>query len=162
MFISNDTTSLIKNFLNGDNYTTELAEKVFATFDLIDERKYLEVLNIVKSFLNTVEKEIYEDLYLIYTDKDLTTKEIALIVRMINLCHRDKYYFILINNKLIYCNTSYEDFDESVIIFHINKVIKDKEFFEKINSFKKDVKSKTVNKIKEILIKFKILNKLAY
>jgi len=90
----------IYNFLKGDNLTLEFCNKIYNNLQLINSN-YIDDINKIKIILNASNKTVYNNIFFIKTKKNITDQELLLLIRFINICHKEKY-FIVINNKLVY------------------------------------------------------------
>lgn len=141
---------LLSSFLNGTNLTANLSNKIYSNLYL-ENLDYIKDINNVKDIIDKSNKTIRDNIFFIKTKGKITDKEIILLIRFINICHKNKY-FIVVNNNLvyipekitnIYSYTEINNYINTKIREHKNKIFK-----EVINKYyNKKFKSKILVKI---------------
>lgn len=107
-------------FLSGKIFDLQGSQLIFdkLNFSYYD---YLQKVNYVKKVLSTAKLLYLDGIIFIKTNKELSEEEIIILVRYINICQKDKYVIIL-NNKLIYLPTDYNEYEKVAIKTYIYSV----------------------------------------
>ena len=120
-FIENGTKTLVDQFMDGDDFDPRLSKTVLNTIDRVDDQSYEDVLKKVKTILSGSKREDYQNLFMIEVKQTLSIKEKAVLIRFINLCHKERKFFILLNNELVYFPSEYQGYDLSELHDYVNK-----------------------------------------
>lgn len=144
--IGNDTQQLIRSFLNGDECSLELSERVLNTFDMLDQTSYPRMLEHVKQLFNRVKGDRSGSVFVLSLPYELTKKEKAVLVRFINISYKGDENIIVLNNNVVYIGSMYEKYDPQKVKDYIEKAIAElqqlyraKQRREKINRWKNNL-----------------------
>lgn len=107
--VENCSQEIIIEFLEGNRFDLHLSRKVVNGMGFEDTRTYDQIVLAMKRFLSEVDKEQFMDLFIVTGDRELTVKEKAVMIRLINICHRERNYFIVYNEEIIYYPQQYTD-----------------------------------------------------
>lgn len=134
--VGNLTKELLALFVSGEmmsfnDTSVQLCATVLNTVDLTDEAEYMEVVYHVKKVLNKNPPESFQDVYIVNVPDRLTDKEKTVLIRLVNLAHKAKQYFIVLNGELIYIPKWCENYAEFDIRLHVDKTLRFKEQKEK-------------------------------
>jgi len=131
-----DVITLLNNFLEGESFQEKLADETLNLIDRVNAISYSEVLKVVKNILNYSTVDIIRDVCFVTTDKDITKsdiskKELSVLIRYINLCHKNKEIdIILLNGEIIFIKPRRFNFGERVIQEYAENL------FKKYNNYK--------------------------
>lgn len=128
--------------------------------EFISEERYKKRLKKMKMFLDHCNVNIFMDLFLIsksdYQDVDsgpIDKGDYAIIVRLVNLAHKDKHYFIVLGGELIhvplYFLTRTPDLVEEYIEHRMKQMSRNK-LFKKLTFRKESVSNDKLFKTLEI------------
>jgi hypothetical protein len=121
-------------FMDGEVFDPRLSKTVLNTIDRVDPLQYNEVVDKVKTILSSAEKQDYHNLYMVNVKENLTVKEKAVLIRYINLCHKERKFFVLLNNELVYFPSEYQKFDLSELHDYVNKQLVHMKHTETVNN----------------------------
>ena len=107
--VENYSQEIIIEFLEGNRFDPYLSRKVVSGVGFEDTRTYDQNVFAMKRFLSEVDKEQFMDLYIVTDERELTVKEKAVMIRLINMCHKERNYFIIYNEEIIYYPQQYSD-----------------------------------------------------
>ena len=135
-YVSNITRQLINEFLEGANFSTEVAEKIHNTFDYADTTGYYEDLASIKQLLTTSSHWCTDGVFVITAHRELTVKETAVSVRYINMVHTGGKNIIVINGKIVYAGAVYAQHKVADIEACVDDLIRDHEATPRRNALK--------------------------
>ena len=130
-FIENHTKEITKDFLQGKEFDPKLSSSVLNNIDLYDTSDYKVVMESVKSLLNRSVTKKMDDFFFVETQEELTNKQKCVLIRFINMCHKEKEFLIFVNNKLVHLPESYKKYNKEEVYKHIEKTLHIKEKTEK-------------------------------
>lgn len=130
-FIENHTKEITKDFLEGREFDPKLSSKILNNIDLIDTSDYKVVMEFVKNLLNRATTKKMNDFFFVETPEELTNKQKCVLIRFVNMCHKEKEFLIFVNNKLVYLPESYKKYNKEEVHKHIEKTLHIKERSEK-------------------------------
>ena len=107
--VENYSQEIVTEFLEGNHFELRLSRKVITGMDFEDQHTYDQIVFAMKRFLSEVDKEQFLDLYIVTDERELTVKEKAVMIRLINMCHKERNYFIIYNEEIIYYPQQYSD-----------------------------------------------------
>ena len=138
-FFVDHTKEITKDFLQGKEFDPKLSSSVLNNIDLYDTSDYKVVMESVKSLLNRSVTKKMDDFFFVETQEELTNKQKVVLIRFINMCHKETQYLIFVNTKLVYLPESYEKYNKDEIHKHIEKNLHIKERTERAakSNFKK-------------------------
>lgn len=119
--IENQTEILIQRFLDGEDFSLELSDQVLNTFDRADQMKYSETLKEVKNMINLMKIDKFEVFFFIENNFDLTIKQLSMVVRYVNLCHKEKENIIVVNNEVVYMNPAYSKYEKKSLEEYVHR-----------------------------------------
>lgn len=133
--------NIISEFLDGAPFTEQLCDKVVGTYcDNLTGASYKRNLEFVKTVLDrAVRYRVGTGIYAVETDFEFNDLEIALVVRLLNLCYHGTHILTL-NNSIIYIPKELHTYTEEEIRIHVYKSIQNKkpgrlaQFFGRIKS----------------------------
>ncbi len=128
-YIKSEFQKLSDQFIKGVHLTIDLSNYIYQIFDRSNTTCYLDDLSYIKKVLNNSKKIFSKDVFYIKTSYKLTTTQLQLIVRYINLCHSNKDKLIVVNDVIIYRTENFYGYDNLSILVYIDKTVK---FFNKI------------------------------
>lgn len=144
--VKNKINELFLEFMKGNEFPVSLSNKIIKTVDIDNTIEYSELTQAAKEYLNSSYKSVYKNIYIIKNIKELEDKEKAVIVRLINLAHKNKHYIIVCNSQVIYVpevysNESADDFMDTIskTIYHRYLERKQVIFFKCIKTYVKKV-----------------------
>lgn len=130
-FIENHTKEITKYFLEGRELDPKLSAKILNNIDLLDTSDYKAVMESVKGILNHSTTKKMDDFFFVETAQELTNKQKCVLIRLVNMCHKEKEFLIFVNNKLVYLPESYKKYNKEEVHKHIEKTLHIKEKTEK-------------------------------
>ena len=101
-FFVDHTKEITKDFLEGREFDPKLSSKILNNIDLIDTSDYKVVMEFVKNLLNRATTKKMDDFFFVETPEELTNKQKCVLIRFVNMCHKEKEFLIFVNNKLVY------------------------------------------------------------
>lgn len=140
-FVPNYLMNLVDDFLNGEEFTMELCDKIFSTFDKLDNTSYVGMLEHVKKLLNNLHKTKVYDVFVLKCPYELSPKEKAALVRFINISHKGNKNIIILNNDVLFIGSEFDKYDIDLVKKYIDKVTGELYAHDSFNSFKNKVKS---------------------
>ena len=125
-YVENITGKLISLFLEGADFSIELAEKIHHTFDLADTVGYYDHLPRVKYLLTNSKRWSTDEVFIIDMQQELSVKETAVVIRYINMVYTGGKNIIVINGKIVYVGEIYSGHASSDIEVYVDNLIKDR------------------------------------
>jgi len=123
--IKSDAVTLIDNFLEGVHFEENLANLTLNLIDRTDYTPYHQTLKICKNILSACEWCIYKDICFVKTEVELSKKELAVVIRFINICHKSKSInFISLNDEIVFINHELNKFGDYIISDYIKVTTK--------------------------------------
>lgn len=119
--------NIIMEFLDGAPFTEQLCDKVVATYCTdFTGASYKRNLEFVKSVIDRAKRyHIGNNIYAVETEFEFNDLEIALVVRLLNLCYHGERILTL-NNSIIYIPKELHNYTEEEIRIHVFKSIQNK------------------------------------
>lgn len=153
--IPNQMSVITGEFLAGEPFGPKASLRVINSFDLADEIKedeYDFFISNAKRILSDIKKDDHRDVIFLEPQEELSIKTMAVIVRLLNLAHKGRY-FILLNDGILYCPQEYSNHSLEEINRHLIDVIRSKEQTKKVVEFKRKIRSFfNVFKLNEYLV----------
>jgi hypothetical protein len=144
--IDNHTQQLIQSFLDGDECTLELSDKVLGTFDMLDNTSYARVLEHVKGLFSRLTADRSCNVFVLKMAYELSNKEKAVLVRFINISYKGNENIIVLNNNVVYIGKVYAKYEKEKVKDYIDKAIAElhhqyqvRERSEKFNRWKNNL-----------------------
>lgn len=122
--VENYSQEIVTEFLEGTHFDPRLSRKVITGMDFEDTRTYDQIVFAIKRFLSEVDKEQFLDLYIVTDERELTVKEKAVMIRLINMCHKERNYFVVYNKEIVYYPQQYSDRAYFEITKYVSSTIK--------------------------------------
>ena len=137
--IPNQMSSLVDEFMSGEPFGEKIALRIINSFDLAnvnEEETYPFLIETAKRTLERLDKHDHDGVIFLETKEDIDIKILVVIVRLLNLAHKGKF-FILLNDSILYCPQEYSKHSLQEINQHLIHVVHSKEQKKKLLNFKK-------------------------
>lgn len=121
--VRNDMEKLCERFLRGEDFHLDLCNLVLDTYSRDYRVRYEIVLKYIKEILSSSKRTALFDVVQIEVEKKMTDKDLAVLIRYINLCHRDKEYIILVNKDIVYTPKSLLGVKEEAVVKYVNSIL---------------------------------------
>lgn len=118
---------VVHDFLDGAPFTEQLCDKVVGTYCAeLSAVSYKRNLEFVKAVLERSKHgKLRDNLYYVQTNFEFNDMEVALLVRLLNLCYHTKM-IIALNERIIYIPEAYKSYTEDEIRVLVYKTILNK------------------------------------
>lgn len=137
-----------RDFLAGRFFTETRSQFIFNKLTCCIYN-YLQRVDHIKKILTKARLKYIYDVLFIRTGSNLSEEDKLILIRYINICQKDKYIIVL-NNKLIYTPSEYNQYEKMAIQYYINSILKRHNTCRKFNIIKYKVKKYIKNLINKI------------
>lgn len=120
--LQNHTQENINGFLDGENYYTELSQKVFETFHGGEADEYTIYIKEARDILHEFGFKIVGGIFHVPYDGEVDSATSVALVRYINLAHKGRY-FIVLGDEVLFVPECYRGVSKENIKVYIDLTV---------------------------------------